>query len=155
MASDSDHDDGPGDAGVGEPSALSRALRRYVEARQASLTEARQALGVNEFDARALLFIAGHPRSRPTSLREYLGITSAGVTALIDRLEERGAVRREVDPDDRRVNRLTVTVDLSAEPWSALTRFDAAFERALAASADGDAERLAALLETLTDDASG
>ncbi|MCK6068002.1 MULTISPECIES: MarR family winged helix-turn-helix transcriptional regulator [Microbacterium] len=155
MASDSDHDDGAGDAGVGEPSALGRALLRYVEARQASLTQARQELGVNELDARALLFIASHPRARPTSLRQYLGITSAGVTALVDRLEQRGAVRREVDPHDRRVNRLTVTVDLSAEPWSSLTRFDAAFERALAASGAGEAERLATLLEALIDEATG
>lgn len=133
-----------------DPSPLQRALTRYVEARQASLTEGRHKLGVNELDARALLFIAAHPGSRPTSLRDYLGITSAGVTALVDRLEQRGAVRRDVDEGDRRVNRLTVTVDLAAGPWSALTRFDTAFEHALAASGDIDAERFASALDVLT-----
>ena len=137
------------------PSALTLALRRYADARHASLIEARQVLGVNELDARALLFIANHPGPRPTSLREYLGITSAGVTALVDRLEHRGAVRREVDPDDRRVSRLTATVDLSAEPWSALTRFDTNLERALAGADPADAERLAALVVALTAAASG
>lgn len=131
-------------------SPLLQALTRYVEARQASLIEGRHKLGVNELDARALLFIAAHPGSRPTSLRDYLGITSAGVTALVDRLEQRGAVRRDVDEGDRRVNRLTVTVDLSAEPWSALTRFDTDFEGALAALGDADAERFASALDALT-----
>jgi DNA-binding MarR family transcriptional regulator len=130
--------------------ALRGALQRYLDARHASLTEARLVLGVNDVDVRALLYIAAHPGTRPTSLREYLGITSAGVTALIDRLAERGAVRREVDEDDRRVNRLTVTVDLFSEPWSALTRFDSGFEAALAAVDRDEAARLAATLDALT-----
>ena len=43
--------------------------------------------------ARALLFVVGNPGTRPTALREYLGITSAGVTTLIDRLVNRSLVR--------------------------------------------------------------
>ena len=111
--------------------ALLGALRRYVEARNTALTSARIALKVNELDARALLYIARNKGTRPGNLRDYLGITSAGVTTLIDRLVEREAVRRDVDADDRRVNRISVTVDLDAEPWSALTQFDAAFAAAL------------------------
>lgn len=131
-------------------SALRRALQRYIDTRQASILEARRALGVNELDARAILYIAAHPGTRPSALRDYLGITSAGVTALVDRLADRGAVRREVDADDRRVNRLTVTVDLFSEPWSALTRFDADFEAALAAMDAAETARLAATLDALT-----
>ena len=155
MAEHRDDNALPRNAAYASPSALTLALRSYADARHASLIEARQVLGVNELDARALLFIANHPGSRPTSLREYLGITSAGVTALVDRLENRGAVRREVDPDDRRVSRLTATVDLSAEPWSALTRFDTNLERALAGADAADTERLAALVVALTDAAAG
>jgi DNA-binding MarR family transcriptional regulator len=139
---------------LGQSSPLLQALQRYIDARQASLIQARHKLGVNELDARALLFIAAHPGSRPTSLRDYLGITSAGVTALVDRLVQRGAVRRDVDDSDRRVNRLSVTVDLSTEPWSALTRFDSDVESVLAAG-HADAERLASTLDVLTAAASG
>ncbi|MFL2000284.1 MarR family transcriptional regulator [Microbacterium sp. A1-JK] len=130
------------------PSPLRRALQKYVDARHAAMIEARRELKIGELDARALLFIADNPGARPTQLRQYLGITSAGVTTLIDRLVEREAVRRDVDPDDRRVNRLTVTVDLGELPWSALQRFDNDFDRAVAA---GDREHTAHFARTLDD----
>lgn len=129
---------------------LSAALHRYVEARGAALTSARHQLGVNELDARALLHIDAHAGTRPGDLREYLGITSAGVTTLIDRLVERGAVRRDVDAADRRVSRLTTTADLHAGPWSALTRFDDAFAAAIVDADLPDADRLADALDGLT-----
>ncbi len=130
--------------------ALAQALQRYTDARSAALLKARHALRVNELDARALLFIAASPGTRPGHLRDYLGITSAGVTTLVDRLAERGAVRREVDAEDRRVNRLTVTVDLSSAPWSALRTFDDAFTAAVIAADPVEASKLAAALDALT-----
>ena len=138
-------------ADSGRSSSLRQALGRYVEARYTALSEARRILNIGEGDARALLFIAENPGTRPTQLRDYLGITSAGVTALIDRLVEREAVRRDVDPDDRRVSRITVTVDLSTDPWSSLTRFDSAFDGAIAAGDIRYTEELAGILDTLTD----
>ena len=135
--------------------ALLGALHRYVEARNAALTSARIALKVNELDARALLYIARNKGTRPGNLREYLGITSAGVTTLIDRLVEREAVRRDVDAEDRRVNRISVTVDLEKEPWSALTQFDAAFAGALEESGFDDSGQLARALDAFTATAAG
>jgi DNA-binding MarR family transcriptional regulator len=38
-----------------------------------------------------------------------MGVTPAVVTGLIDRLQQRGYVRREADPNDRRRFRLTLT----------------------------------------------
>lgn len=133
--------------------ALTLALQRYVEARSAALLVARRELQVNELDARALLFIADNPGARPGQLREYLGITSAGVTTLVDRLVERGAVRRDIDEDDRRVNHLVLTVDLAADPWSALTKFDDAFCTATADADVTETERFAAALDALTESA--
>lgn len=109
---------------------LEAALRAYVEARNTALVEARKSLGLGELDAKALLFLAAHPGTRPSELRSYLGITSAGVTTLTDRLIGKGAVTRVIDANDRRSSFITVTVDLDEEPWSALMRFD----RELAAS---------------------
>ena len=136
------------------PSSLAGALLRYVDARAAALIEARRQLRINELDARALLFIADHPGTRPGTLSEFLGITSAGVTTLVDRLVQRGAVRRDIDQGDRRVNRLTVTVDLSEEPWSALTRFDSAFDLAAEGSDPDEARRFVETLDACTDAAS-
>jgi DNA-binding MarR family transcriptional regulator len=131
-------------------SALQSALQRYLDARGAALLAARTSLGIGELDARALLFVAANPGTRPTRLREYLGITSAGVTTLIGRLVDRGAVRREVDAHDRRVNRITVTVDLDNEPWSALTRFDDDFDSAIGDQSPTTMDEFAELLDALT-----
>lgn len=126
---------------------LEAALRAYVEARNTALVEARKSLGLGELDAKALLFLAAHPDTRPSELRGYLGITSAGVTTLTDRLIAKGAVTRVIDANDRRSSFITVVIDLDAEPWSVLTRFD----RELSASlAETDPEATAAFSRILT-----
>ncbi|MFE5409508.1 MarR family winged helix-turn-helix transcriptional regulator [Microbacterium sp. NPDC056569] len=137
-----------------DDSSLTGAMLRYVHARTAALNQARRELRINEVDARALLFVVEHPGTRPGTLSSFLGITSAGVTTLIDRLIERGAVRRDVDPTDRRVNRITATVDFGAAPWSALTRFDDAFHLAATASDPDDIRQFAAALDGFTEAAS-
>ncbi|MDQ7878524.1 helix-turn-helix domain-containing protein [Microbacterium sp. QXD-8] len=129
---------------------LGQALRQYLDARNAAMLAARASLGISDTDARALLFIVGNPGTRPTALREYLGITSAGVTTLIDRLVGRSLVRRDVDPDDRRVNRITATIDIAEDPWSALNRFDDDFDVAVGAADQVLVGHSAALLESLT-----
>jgi hypothetical protein len=139
------------ESGRPELSSLAGALLRYVNARAAALLEARRVLRINELDARALLFVADNPGTRPGTLSGYLGISSAGVTTLIDRLVERGAVRRDVDAEDRRVNRLSLTIDLAEPPWSALTKFDDAFNVA-ASGGDRDAtHQFATALDAFTD----
>ncbi len=131
-------------------SSVRDALLAYVQARSEALARARRELGIGEGDAKALLHIAANPGIRPSQLREHLGITSPGVTALIDRLVERGIVRRDLDPHDRRVNRISVTVDLDEEPWALLTRFDSVFDDAVSAGDEEDATRFAELLASWT-----
>lgn len=129
---------------------LGRALRAYDEARRAATAEARRALSLNELDAKALVFVAENPGARPSHVRDHLGITSAGVTTLIDRLVQRGAVRRDLDEEDRRVNHITATVDLDSAPWCSLRGFDNAVEAAIAEMDPADAERVADALRRLT-----
>ena len=54
---------------------------------------ARRELNISEMDAKALLFVVDNPAPAP-DLRDYLGITGAGATTLIDRLAARDVVRR-------------------------------------------------------------
>ncbi|WP_181028638.1 MarR family winged helix-turn-helix transcriptional regulator [Pseudoclavibacter sp. RFBA6] len=137
----------PSADGPPHASALSPALIALAEARQASQHEARRSLGIGEMDARALAFLAQNPGSRPSALRAHLGLTSAGVSTLCDRLIERGTIHRDTDPSDRRASLLTVTVDLSSSPWNRLNAFDRSLEAALAAEADpATLQRIAALL---------
>lgn len=137
----------PSADGPPRASALSPALIALAEARQASQHEARRSLGIGEMDARALAFLAQNPGSRPSALRAHLGLTSAGVSTLCDRLIERGTIHRDTDPSDRRASLLTVTVDLSSSPWNRLNAFDRSLEAALAAEADpATLQRIAELL---------
>lgn len=129
---------------------LGQALRQYLDARNAAMVTARASLGISDIDARALLFVVGNPGTRPTALREYLGITSAGVTTLIDRLVGRSLVRRDVDPTDRRVNRITATIDIADDPWSVLNRFDDDFDVAVGAADQARVGDSVALLASLT-----
>jgi DNA-binding MarR family transcriptional regulator len=131
-------------------SALAHALARYTEARTTAMREARKSLGINEMDARALMFIAENPGLKSGELREYLNITSAGVTTLIDRLIDREAVRREPDPSDRRVSRIHLTIDMREEPWNALTRFDDELSAAALEKAPDVIEPFVELLDEMT-----
>lgn len=81
-----------------------------------------RANGLSRSDVRALIALldrqrAGAPAS-PTWLAGELGMTTASVTVLIDRLERAGHVRRRARSDDRR--RVDVTVEDSAKEigWS-------------------------------------
>ncbi|QOC95263.1 MarR family winged helix-turn-helix transcriptional regulator [Micromonospora craniellae] len=81
-------------------------LRRYgVDAQHVGHAFAGQH-GLNVTDLQALIAVmdaelTGAPIT-PGRLGEHLGISSGSVTALIDRLERAGHIRRDRDPTDRR-----------------------------------------------------
>ena len=52
---------------------------------------------------------AGEDGVRMTVLAREVVVTKAGLTAMIDRLEDRGLVARTADPHDRRAIRVTLT----------------------------------------------
>jgi DNA-binding MarR family transcriptional regulator len=64
--------------------------------------------GLNRTDMRALDITGRAGPVAPTDLARQLGITTGGVTTVLDRLERAGYVRRCPDPADRR--RLVVEV---------------------------------------------
>jgi len=131
-------------------SPLGSALRAYLDARTAALLAARKELGIGELDARAFLHILEHRGVRPVEVKDVFGLTSAGVTVLVDRLVERGVVRRDPHPQDRRSVRLVATIDLGDSPWAALTRFDDGFEDAVLGLGPGEADLSAELIARLT-----
>lgn len=55
--------------------------------------------------------------SSPSPMRELarsIGLDASNLTGLVDRLERRGLLRRQPDPDDRRVRQLVLTEEGSA-----------------------------------------
>jgi len=129
-------------------SRVSRLARHLALARRAAFAE--HGLEEFEFDVLAALRRAGPPYElSPGRLLTETLVGSGTMTHRLDRLEQRGLVRRRPDPEDRR----GVRVRLTARGRS---RVDAAFadlldrERTLLASLDPHQQAaLAALLRTL------
>jgi DNA-binding MarR family transcriptional regulator len=78
--------------------------------------------GLHPTDVRALIHLldAGRTgvRATPGWLGAQLGVNSASTTALVDRLERLGLVRRERDADDRRRVLLVVQDEAVTLGWS-------------------------------------
>lgn len=92
------HDESTGDLLM----MAARALRRRSSA----------ALGeydVTPSQARALHAVAETSGLRLSALAERLRIAPRSATEVVDALEERGLVRREADPDDRRATSVVLT----------------------------------------------
>jgi DNA-binding MarR family transcriptional regulator len=77
-------------------------LRHFVVELLVSSYEATEDAGVNPTDFGALCLLLLHGPAPAGRLAELTGLTSGAVTGVVDRLEEGGYVRREVDPADRR-----------------------------------------------------
>ncbi|MEA2828573.1 MAG: MarR family transcriptional regulator, organic hydroperoxide resistance regulator [Actinomycetota bacterium] len=74
-----------------------------------------------EFDFSGQQAKAFHELGEPRSMGELadrLFCDASNVTGIVDRLEARGLVERQADPDDRRVRRLVLT-DAGRELWQA------------------------------------
>lgn len=118
---------------------------RFADWAAASL-RAKRDEGDPSFRQLIVLFQIRQGVASPVALANRLGISRAVVTGLLDRLEQRGLVRREADPTDRRRLRLVVT----PAGIAASQRLGRAVVADLARQlAGGDAESLAALAAAL------
>lgn len=77
-------------------------LRRFVVQVIVSNFEATEEVGLNSTDFASLCLLLLHGPAPAGRLAELTGLTTGAVTGLVDRLEQAGLVRREVDPTDRR-----------------------------------------------------
>lgn len=86
--------------------------------------------------------------SRPTQreLAEFLRLDPSQVVTLIDELETRGLVRREVEPTDRRAKAIVTTEAGEALHATATLAVAASHDRRLAALSPDEVETLVGLL---------
>jgi DNA-binding MarR family transcriptional regulator len=81
--------------------------------------------GLNRTDHRALDLISGPGPLTATALANALGLTTGGITTVIDRLEQAGYAHRRADPADRRrvlVEPTALTAARAAEVFGPLIR---------------------------------
>ncbi|MGI8459592.1 MAG: MarR family winged helix-turn-helix transcriptional regulator [Propionibacteriaceae bacterium] len=97
------------------PSDLTRAVRQLqLASHEATRAIARRLdLGTNDVTALQVIFAAEEPIG-PVELGHRLGIRSASATALVDRLQESGHVRRTSHPQDRR----RVVLETTPASWA-------------------------------------
>ncbi|WP_280461438.1 MarR family winged helix-turn-helix transcriptional regulator [Nocardia carnea] len=83
---------------------LKRALEFYHGTVEDLIRELIRILGVNETDRRALeiVLLEDKKATTPGILAERLGLTAAGVTIMLNRLEKQGYIARSLHPTDRR-----------------------------------------------------
>lgn len=101
-----------------------------------------------EFDVLATLRRAGAPFAlTPTALYETMMLSSGGMTARIDRLERRGLIAREPNPDDRRGVLVALTPEGRALVETVVTRHAANETRLLSGLTAEELAQLGALLK--------
>ena len=99
--------------------AVLKSLRDYRSAETAVRRSTRDSMGMGETDILALRYLlrvqASGKAVVPKDISQFLGITSASTTSLIDRLVASGHVRREPHPTDRRSVVVVPTVESDRE----------------------------------------
>jgi DNA-binding MarR family transcriptional regulator len=94
------------------------AMQAYQRSTQAFDDAISRALGLNPTDLRGLDWLVDGPKSAG-ELSAGTGLSSAATTTLIDRLTDKGYVRRVPDANDRR----RVLVEMTSEGRSRVARF--------------------------------
>jgi DNA-binding MarR family transcriptional regulator len=91
-----------------DPQKLDLVIRTNVAAREygIQMTLYRnvifEKLGVNSTDMECLGYLFTKRVSTPTELAGYTGLSSGAATAMLDRLEKGGFIKRKPNPEDRR-----------------------------------------------------
>jgi DNA-binding MarR family transcriptional regulator len=98
---------------------LLQAFRVYRAAEVAMRRRTREAMSMGENDLLVLRYLLRAQqrgeRVSPGELARYLGVSTASMTAMVDRLEKSGHVRRERHESDRRSIWVVPTVDSDEE----------------------------------------
>src|SRR5919112_2524788 len=135
--------------------AVLKSLRDYRAAETTVRRSTRDSMGMGETDILALRYLLRAQASgrsvAPKDLSQFLGITSASTTSLIDRLAASGHVRREAHPTDRRSIVVVPTPESDQEVRVTL----GAMHRRMMAGAEGlsaeEARVVVDFLQTMTE----
>jgi DNA-binding MarR family transcriptional regulator len=127
--------------------ALRRAGREHSDATVFFHAAVAGRLGLNTTDHKAMSLLERAGPMAAGEIAERTGLASSSVTALVDRLERRGFVRRVRDPNDRR----RVIVEPAREGIAKFAPFFASPQRSLSRLfSDYTSEELLVILDFLT-----
>lgn len=114
--------------------------------------ELREQLRLSDDEVSALLYVERHPAVTQRRLGAVTGLSRSGVGAMLQRLEERGYVRRWTDAHDRRLR----LIELTESGQAALDRASEAWHGAVdTALGDATNDEIGAFARVLTEIAGG
>lgn len=122
---------------------LTENLRSFQVAQDRIDDAVARTLGINRTDTRCLDIIDRHRRVTAGQLAEEAGLTTGAVTAVLDRLERAGLVRRAPDDEDRRRVWVTLTADADAVTDDLYEPIASASREAMAGYTDAQLEVVA------------
>ncbi|MGV8858245.1 MarR family winged helix-turn-helix transcriptional regulator [Rhodoglobus sp.] len=82
---------------------------RFVRALERNREQIAIDNGLSASDLRALFWIAEHSNVTPKAVAEHMEMTTGAITAITNRLSDRGLLQRVAHPSDRRSNFLELT----------------------------------------------
>lgn len=106
------------DAALAEVTALTNALAHLRESERELTEVSRSSMGLSAQELRAAQYLVASSRRgkivTPSVLAEYLGVSAASMTKLLNRLERAGHITRALHPKDRRAIQIQVTPQTAA-----------------------------------------
>ncbi|GAA1780563.1 MarR family winged helix-turn-helix transcriptional regulator [Agromyces lapidis] len=131
-----------------------QSLREWHDAARRMSEASSRYMKLNETDMRALRFLIAARNqgeiATPGALSDYLGISSASITKLLDRLERGDHITRAPHPSDRRALAITVTDETRAVARESVGRLHARRFAAAAALAPAEREVVIRFLDALS-----
>lgn len=131
------------------------AIRRWRESEQRLSLRSRNHMKLNETDMKALRYLVVAKNENrivtPGELSEYLNISSASTTKLLDRLGAAGHVQRAPHPTDRRALMVTITQTTHEQVHETVGRMHARRFEAAAALSGADRDVIIRFLDALSD----
>jgi DNA-binding MarR family transcriptional regulator len=118
-------------------------IGRHLEAQLADV-------GVDQGEAHVLCALASGPRSI-ASLVEAVGVKRSTLTNILDRLETRGLVRREINPADRRSFVVRPTRAGERAAWKVARKFAAVDARLARTTTASERQAFEAVLAKLNE----
>jgi DNA-binding MarR family transcriptional regulator len=126
--------------------AIGRLVMRFQDASQQFDETVGELYDLNAAERHCLSFLWAGPQTASAIARE-IRLTPAAVTALVDRLEKRGYVRRQDDPTDRRKVLVAITHKTLAMAASTYAPSEAAGAKMLSRYTEAELKAFARLLE--------
>lgn len=127
-------------------------LRHFQLAQAAAARRASDALGIPESSLHALRELVH--ASEPITMKRLataIGVTPAVATGVIDRLEVKGWVRRQIAPGDRRAFQVVLTLDDDSRVLRVIHELDDPLRRVANSISADEARMVRALAEAMQD----